>query len=139
MPNLDLTYEAAEMSTEHAVANTAPALSTPQALSRWRLFSLLLGLYALALAIRVVCGLFIGMGSPPSHDEPDFYLLAVSLAEGEGYSKVGQQSPDGVSRPTAYRMPGPSMVTAFAFTLFGNGVEVARWTAAVVGAFSAPL
>src|SRR5262245_22687181 len=115
-----------------------PGVRGPEA-RPWRVPALLAGVYLLALAVRVAVGAVTGVSQPLGDDEPEFYLPAVHLANGEGYRKVPQQSPDGIAHPTAYRMPGPSLVLALCFTTLGSGVELARWVSAIVGSRPAPL
>ena len=98
----------------------------------------MIGLYLLALGARIMAGLSLLMNQPLSSDEPECYEPAVSIVEGLGYSKIPQQAVDPSCQPTAYRMPGPSLVLASCFAFFGSSIELARWISAVVGSLSAP-
>jgi 4-amino-4-deoxy-L-arabinose transferase-like glycosyltransferase len=102
-------------------------------------FGLLFLLYALALSARLAAIAVIGLSYPMDNDEPEYYQPAVHIANGEGYRKVPQQSPDGVAHLTAYRMPGPALVLAVAFKLLGASYSLARFISALVSAAAAPL
>jgi 4-amino-4-deoxy-L-arabinose transferase-like glycosyltransferase len=105
-----------------------------------KVFAILLSLFLLAVLVRAGAGMQVGLSAPLTEDEPEYYVPARSLAEGRGYCKVEQQSADGVERPTAYRMPLPSMVMAAVFKVAGGaGISTARWTSIVISALSAPL
>jgi Dolichyl-phosphate-mannose-protein mannosyltransferase len=106
---------------------------------RWAPAVLVVGLYAVALGVRVAVALASGMSQPTANDEPEYFEPAVFLSEGQGYRIIPQQSPDEVAYPTAYRMPGPALFLALNFLVFGASVELARWLALIVASTSAPL
>jgi hypothetical protein len=104
------------------------------------------GLYLLALLVRGVAALALPINIPALplnrplvNDEPEYYVPAVCIAQGQGYCKIPQQSIDQVLRPTAYRMPGPSLILALAFVMLGPSIELARWLSIVIGSLSAPM
>jgi len=99
----------------------------------------ILCLFLIALLARVVGAAIIGISYPMDNDEPEYYYPAVHIVNGEGYRKVPQQSPDGVAHLTAYRMPGPSLMLALGFSIFGESVATARIISAVFSAMAAPL
>jgi 4-amino-4-deoxy-L-arabinose transferase-like glycosyltransferase len=102
--------------------------------------ALFLSLFLLGLAVRAGVGVRTGISVPLREDEPEYYVPAASLSKGLGYANVQQQSPDGVARPTAYRMPLPSLVMALVFECMGGAsIGAARWTSIVVGSLSVPL
>jgi hypothetical protein len=122
-----------------SAAGAVGAKPNDKAAAKWSPGSLVLGLYGLALVVRVAAGLVLGMNQPAGNDEPEYYEPAISLAQGEGYRMVPQQSPDGVAHLTAYRMPGPALVLALSFLGLGTKIELARWMSVIVGSLSAPL
>ena len=91
----------------------------------------ILCLFLVALLARVAGAAIIGISYPMDNDEPEYYYPAVHILKGEGYRKVPQQSPDGVAHLTAYRMPGPSLMLALGFSIFGESVATARLISAV--------
>ncbi|WP_227254446.1 hypothetical protein [Frigoriglobus tundricola] len=107
--------------------------------SRVREFRAAAGLYALALGVRLAYLFAVVHPAPLVGDEPDFFDPAANLVAGRGYSMVPQQSPDGVMHPTANRPPGPAVVLAGAFAVFGPSVLVARLTCALAASAAAPL
>jgi hypothetical protein len=97
-------------------------------------------LFCLALAVRIgACYYGNGFDMPPESDEHEYYDGGVSLYRGLGYCLTPQQSPDGLAKPTAYRMPGASLAIAFGFALFRECVAAARWESIIVASLSAPL
>jgi 4-amino-4-deoxy-L-arabinose transferase-like glycosyltransferase len=96
-------------------------------------------LFAGSLCIRMTVGSFQGLHEKVDSDESEYYNAAVSLAQGNGYRLVAQQTPDGAPRLTAYRMPGPALILAIVFKLFGTTIAAARLASIVVGALAAPL
>lgn len=97
------------------------------------------GLYVLALTVRFLALLVLGMTNPPVSDEAEYFEPAASLANGKGYAMIPQQSDDGIERLTAYRMPGPAMLLSLSFIGFGVKSSVARITCICISSFSAPL
>jgi 4-amino-4-deoxy-L-arabinose transferase-like glycosyltransferase len=105
-----------------------------------RNFALFLSLFLLALGVRAGVGVKTGLSSPLRDDEPEYYAPARALSQGQGYANVQQQSADGVVRPTAYRMPLPSLVMALVFKCLGRAsIGAARWTSIAVSSLSVPL
>jgi 4-amino-4-deoxy-L-arabinose transferase-like glycosyltransferase len=101
---------------------------------------ILLSLFLFSLLVRAGVGIKTGLSAPLEEDEPEYYMPAVNLAHGDGYSNVQQQSPDGIARPTAYRMPLPSLLMALIFKCVGGAsIRAARCTSIVISSFSVPL
>ncbi|HJZ57997.1 MAG TPA: glycosyltransferase family 39 protein [Gemmataceae bacterium] len=96
-------------------------------------------LYGLAVLARLASLLALGISGPLIEDEPQYFEPAKYLADGQGYCKVPQQSPDGIAQPSAYRMPGPALLLAAVFVVCGPSIEVARVTCLLVASASAPL
>jgi len=96
-------------------------------------------LYLVSLFILVVIGWSRGLHRPPEGDQLEYYNGAVSISRGNGYALIPQQSADGMPHLSAFRMPGPSLILALAFRIFGTGVSVARLCPAFFAAFAAPL
>ena len=107
--------------------------------TRWSEAKISIVLFVLALAIRSLASVLLGISGPLSGDEPEYYRPAVSLAQGTGYSMVPQQSHDGQLRPTAYRMPGPAGILAAVFLMLGPGITLGRIISLVMSSLSAPL
>jgi 4-amino-4-deoxy-L-arabinose transferase-like glycosyltransferase len=118
----------------------APALAaTSSTASERRTPWILLSLFLASLLIRGAVGSALGFYTRLESDEQEYYNPAVSLSQGSGYRMVPQQSPDGIPRLTAYRVPGPSLIIALAFKILGSGLPVARWVSVFAGAMAAPL
>ena len=114
---------------------TPPQTESARRIGVWPL----IGLFLFSLCIRAIVGSYLGFNSKLESDEPEYFNPAVSIAEGNGYCMVPQQSLDGIPRLTAYRMPGPALILALIFKIFGPSIHAARWTSAVAGALAAPL
>jgi 4-amino-4-deoxy-L-arabinose transferase-like glycosyltransferase len=98
----------------------------------------ILWLFVGSFCIRLAVGSFLGLGAKPESDEHEYYSAAASIARGDGYRLVPQQSPDGVARPTAFRLPGPSLIVALALKITGMGIPAARLVSVIFGAAAAP-
>lgn len=92
--------------------------------------------YCCAFAVYLFIAILHGMSTPLASDEPEFYDPAIRLIQGQGYSQLW---PDGILRPSAYRMPGTSAFIAMGLLCFGKHVESARLTAVIIGSLAAPL
>ncbi len=97
-------------------------------------------LFVLALIARLGAGWLMKVNEPEAgSDEEWYYAIITSLARGEGFSAIGQQSPDGVPRPTARYMPVPLFLMSLGVRLFGGGPLTCRLVAMTFGSLSAPL
>src|ERR1700728_4236029 len=96
-------------------------------------------LFVASLCIRLVVGSYLGFHAKLQSDEPEYFNAAASLARGDGYRLIPQQSADGLPQLTAYRIPGPALMMALAFRISSVSIPTARLASAVFGAFAAPL
>jgi hypothetical protein len=112
---------------------------TPQQRPIRRLLIVSMALYFVSVVVRVLYLYSFVQMDPLTVDEPEYYEPARHLAAGEGYLMVGQQSHDGVPRPTAYRTPIPAMIIAIPFAIFGPSPELARWICLLIASLSSPL
>lgn len=95
-------------------------------------FIVLLGVFGLALAIRLIL-IWFGVGVPlDAGDAPSYLAIARSLAEGHGYTL------DGIT-PTALRTPLYPIFLAMVFSLPGAEITTAQAVQAVLGSFSCVL
>jgi len=92
--------------------------------------------YFCAFAVYLFIAFLHGISTPLVSDEPEYYDPAIRLIQGHGYSQIW---PDGILRPSAYRMPGTSAFIAMGLLCFGKHVESARLTAVIIGSLAAPL
>ena len=92
--------------------------------------------YFCAFAVYLFIAILHGISTPLVSDEPEYYDPAIRLIQGQGYSQLW---PDGILRPSAYRMPGASAFIAMGLLCFGKHVESARLTAVIIGSLAAPL
>ena len=98
------------------------------------------GLFVLAIIVRAVAALVIGVSAPLSDDEPEYYEMAVHIAEGKGYSRNNPLSANHELVATAYRVPGPSIVLAAGFEIIrNNSPAIARLFSAFIASFGPPL
>jgi hypothetical protein len=101
----------------------------------WSIMLLLIG----SFCIRLAMGSFLGIGAKLESDEHEYYAAAASVARGDGYRLVAQQSADGRPQFTAFRLPGPSLMMALAFKISRESIPTARLASIVFGAIAAPL
>jgi len=93
--------------------------------------------FLFAVATRVIFVIYDGgFGYEPKADSRDFQMIAVSLANGTGYSRL---YPDLSWRPTAYRMPLTPLFLAAIYKTFGLRPFTARLILAVLGAVACTL
>ena len=100
-----------------------------------RLPWLLLGIFAVAVIVRVFAALASGV-SKISGDEAEHFGAALNLIHGLGYALVPQQSPDGLPMPTAYRTPGPALLMSLGMLVFGAKAWVGRAISILVSSAS---
>ena len=100
-----------------------------------RLTWLLLGVFAVALIVRVFAAVTSGF-SKITLDEEEHFGAALNLVHGLGYALVPQQSPDGLLMPTAYRTPGPALLISLGMLVFGAKVWVGRAISILVSSAS---
>ena len=99
-------------------------------------------LFLLSIIARAVAALVIGVSYPMNDDEPEYYEPAVHIAEGKGYCRSNPHSANHALEPTptAYRVPGPSIILAVGFAIVRNkSLAVARLFSAFIASFAAPL
>jgi 4-amino-4-deoxy-L-arabinose transferase-like glycosyltransferase len=99
--------------------------------TRW----LLLALVVLGFFLRLGLALKLGIHEPPGagSDSQEYDTYAWNVAQGRGYRGM---SPDVTDRDhlTAYRLPGPSLVWAGCYAVFGHRHAVVRVVHCLVGA-----
>jgi len=92
--------------------------------------AVLLGLFALALALRVLyMALAVGLDSPPTYDGIGYHILASNLMRGNGYVREDGQ-------PTACRPPTYSFFLAGVYSVFGFNYSAGRIAHAIVGSIT---
>ncbi len=88
--------------------------------------------FLLGLATRVTFVIYDGgFGYEPKADSLDFHLIALSLRDGSGFSRLG---PDLSWQPTAYRMPLTPLFLAGTYEVLGVRPFAARILLACLGA-----
>ncbi len=88
--------------------------------------------FLLALAARVTFVVYDGgFGYEPKADSLDFHLIALSLRDGSGFSRL---APDLTWQPTAYRMPLTPLFLAGTYEVLGVRPFAARILLAFLGA-----
>jgi len=93
-----------------------------------------------SLAARIILTILMGLNGPMVSDEQQYFYPAYYLAAGKGLQKAPQGAPAASTpRPTAYRVPVPSIILAAVFTFFGKSIFVGRIACLVLGCFAAPL
>ena len=92
----------------------------------------LLALMVLGFACRIAIAIHGGLAAPPvpGTDASEYDSYAWNLAQGRGYSGISPDviEPDGqlLEHPTAYRVPGTSVVWAGLYWSFGHRYSVVR-------------
>lgn len=88
--------------------------------------------FLVALASRVLFVIYDGgLGYQPKADSIDFHLIALSLKDGNGYSRL---SWDFSWQPTAYRMPLTPVTLSFIYRIVGVRPFTVRLLLALLGA-----
>ena len=84
--------------------------------------TLMVGLFLIALSLRVVAaGAMLGLGYGFDNDEYEYVDPAKNIVKGLGYSMVPQGvMPSEPPVPTAFRLPGPSLIMAGVIFVFGE-------------------
>ncbi len=101
---------------------------------------LLVVLIAVGLAARLGVAIKIGLNTAPrgGSDASEFDSYAWNLAQGNGFRGVSPdvKTPDGklLDHPTAYRAPGPSVLWAVVFKVFGHRYGAVRLAHCLLGA-----
>ena len=90
-------------------------------------------IFSLALALRLLTGVYLGFNAPPDFDAcgadaVEYEALAHSLQKGEGYSLD--------DHPTAFRAPGYPLFLSLFYTLFGHHFWINKVLLSVIGALS---
>ena len=105
-------------------------------LERRRVIDVVVGLYLLALSVRLILALLAGINTFFEKDAKEYFDSASFLLQGQGYSRLWE---DGVLRLSAKRVPGTSFFLVIGILLFGPHPAAGRVIAIVVSSFSAPL
>jgi 4-amino-4-deoxy-L-arabinose transferase-like glycosyltransferase len=104
--------------------------------AHWPVLFLIIVGFTLQLALAIA----LGLETPPEpgSDSLEYDTYAWNLAQGRGYRGM---SPDVTDRDhlTAYRLPGPSLVWAGAFAIFGHRYAAVRVLHCLTGAASVAL
>lgn len=98
-----------------------------------KILTTVLFIFSLALALRLLTGVYLGFNAPPDFDAcgadaVEYEALAHSLQKGEGYSLYGH--------PTAFRAPGYPLFLAFFYTIFGHHFWINKVLLSLIGALS---
>jgi len=120
----------------HSVVNEANEVKVNTDVRRHNLRTwhsrLLLVLIIVGLAARIAFVVHVGLGAPPvpGTDASEYDSYAWNLAQGNGYSGISPDvtKPDGqlLEHPTAYRVPGTSVLNAGLYRAFGHRYSVVR-------------
>jgi 4-amino-4-deoxy-L-arabinose transferase-like glycosyltransferase len=96
---------------------------------------LVLVLVAVGFAARFGLALALGLNGPPApgSDQEEYDTYAWNLAQGRGYRGMSVDVTDR-DHLTAYRPPGPSLVWAGLYVVFGHRYDVVRLTHCLLGA-----
>src|SRR5437899_1746531 len=104
--------------------------------SRWTV----LILFFAGFSIRITLALWMGLGNPPplGSDPREYDVYAWNLAQGHGYRGLSPDVED-QDHPTAYRVPGTSIVWAGLYVVFGRRYDVVRIANCLAGALAVVL
>src|SRR2546422_9382397 len=93
--------------------------------------------YVSATIVRLLVAILRGLNPPPPEgDEWAYYVGAMGIIEGLGYSRLW---PDGLLRPSATQMPGASAFIGIGMLLFGKQPASAYLMAVLISSTSVPL
>ena len=111
------------------------AVAAPRFFERPR--QIAIGLALFGFVVRLGLAIMLGLSAPPrpGSDQNEYDTYAWNLAQGRGYRGMSADVAD-QDHLTAYRPPGPSLVWAGLYKIFGHRYDVIRIMHCLVGAVS---